>query len=93
MPAKPIIKKKTRFNDLGDASDDDQKPSAKPKPSTSEKHVRILPPHDHAADSDPLRNERPAFPAFYRVSHNEGASVYNNGEAVSFVIRLLKVIK
>jgi hypothetical protein len=29
----------------------------------------------------------PAFPAFYRVMQDEGAPVWNNGEAVSFVIR------
>lgn len=52
-----------------------------------EKHVRILPPHVRIADADPLRNEKAAFPAFYRVSEDDGASVYNNGDAITFEIR------
>lgn len=34
-------------------------------------------------------HDRPAFPAFYRVIKDAGAPVYNNGEAVSFVIRCI----
>lgn len=89
-PTKSAIKKEARFGEFSGSLLEDRKPAAATShPATREKHVRILPPHHHAADSDPLRNEKPAFPAFYRVIQDEGASVYNNGETVSFVIRVV----
>jgi E3 ubiquitin-protein ligase synoviolin len=45
------------------------------------RHVRIAEP--------PVQDEVPIFPAFYRVVKDEGASVWNNGEAVSFEIRVV----
>jgi hypothetical protein len=86
---KSSIKKEIRFGDFNDSSEEDKKPSATSRSTARGKHVRILPPHHHAADSDPLRNEKPAFPAFYSVTQDEGASVYNDGDAVSFVIRVV----
>lgn len=84
---KPIIKTESRSMEWSE--EDDKKPAAVSFAPRREKHVRIQLPHDHTADSDPLRNERPAFPAFYRITEDEGASVYNDGDAVSFVIRVV----
>ncbi len=86
LPSKPIMKKGVQTESW---SDEDKKPAAISSTPRREKHVRIQPPRHLAADSDPLRKERPAFPAFYRVIADEGASVYNDGDAVSFVIRVV----
>eukprot|EP00934_Nitzschia_sp_Nitz4_P008953 Nitzschia sp. Nitz4//scaffold194_size40385//30857//33466//NITZ4_007532-RA/size40385-processed-gene-0.3-mRNA-1//1//CDS//3329540340//8943//frame0 len=60
---------------------DDRKPAAR---SSQTKHVRILDPNETNQTTVP-----PAFPAFYRVVADEGAAVYNNGQAMSFVIRIV----
>jgi hypothetical protein len=62
-----------------------------------EKRVRIMPPQEEeeATTTPPrfgLQEEEEeataaAFAAFYRVVQDQGASVYNNGESVSFDIR------
>jgi hypothetical protein len=52
-----------------------------PRIHVMKRHVRIAEP--------PVQDEVPVFPAFYRVVQDEGASVWNNGEAVSFVIRVV----
>jgi hypothetical protein len=60
------------------------------------KRVRIVTPEVSATlapssfrDGFDDHHDRPAFPAFYRVVQDAGAPVYNDGEAVSFVIRLI----
>jgi E3 ubiquitin-protein ligase synoviolin len=62
-----------------------------PKPrAIREKRVRIMPPPPSQEEKPTTRfaqEEEYVFPAFYRVVQDQGASVYNNGEAVSFVIR------
>jgi E3 ubiquitin-protein ligase synoviolin len=61
------------------SEEEDQK-----KNSKREKRVRIVPPDDFYNPT-----EQPAFPAFYRVVQDQGASVYNDGSMVSFLIRLV----
>jgi E3 ubiquitin-protein ligase synoviolin len=55
-----------------------------------EENVRsFLPPNLRAAEADlgsPLI-EKGSLPAFYRVSEDDGAPVYNNGDAITFEIR------
>jgi hypothetical protein len=82
-PPKPILTGSGQSGESGNVDEDGMKPAAVRR----EKHVRILPPHMDYADSDPPRNEKHAFPAFYRVSEDDGASVYNNGDAITFEIR------
>jgi hypothetical protein len=60
------------------------------------KRVRIVTPEVSAATAASsshherfVDQSRPAFPAFYRVVRDAGAPVYNDGEAVSFVIRVI----
>lgn len=56
------------------------------------KRVRIVTPSrpTYTAKESPLVNQsKSAFPAFYRVVQDSGASVYNDGEEVSFVIRMI----
>jgi hypothetical protein len=52
------------------------------------KRVRIVTP---GLGIDPADStfDRPAFPAFYRVIQDAGASVYNDGQAVSFIMRVV----
>ena len=64
----------------------DRKPAAEHR----DKYVRTVPQSTagrSTVDSDALEDERPAFPAFYKVSEDDGASVYNNGEVITFEIR------
>ena len=65
------------------AEDDVRKPAAEHR----DKYVRTLPQNKNTVDSDALGFERPAFPAFYKVSEDDGAAVYNDGEAITFEIR------
>ena len=65
------------------AEDDVRKPAAEHR----DKYVRTLPQNKNTVDSDTLGFERPAFPAFYKVSEDDGAAVYNDGEAITFEIR------
>jgi hypothetical protein len=57
-------------------------------PTNRGKQVRVVTP-GLAMDSTDSSLDRPAFPAFYRVMQDAGASVYNDGEAVSFVMRVV----
>jgi E3 ubiquitin-protein ligase synoviolin len=68
-------------------SDDvDKKPAAR---TIREKRVRIVSPPSIPQQDFGNGDEAPAFPAFYRAVQDQGASVYNNGDSVSFVIRLV----
>ena len=69
---------------------------ASPQPKTPphmKKHVRITTPSAEEQVLYPNQFstvdevEYPVFPAFYRVAHDEGAPVWNDGDSVSFVIR------
>lgn len=62
----------------------------KPPPASPNrgKRVRIVDPSNQF-DHDFSNDSEPAFPAFYRVVQDKGASVYNDGDAVSFIIRIV----
>jgi E3 ubiquitin-protein ligase synoviolin len=64
------------------SEDEDDDEGTQTRPPTREKRVRIAAPPP--GGNDPNSN---VFPAFYRAVQDHGASVYNNGSAVSFVIR------
>ena len=66
--------------------DSDQKLPA--SPTNRGKRVRIVTP-GLGMESTDSSLDRPAFPAFYRVVQDAGASVYNDGEAVSFIMRVV----
>ena len=54
--------------------------------SSQAKHVSIDTPGTTPAHDNFASNERPAFPAFYRVVQDNGASVYHDGDSVSFIV-------
>ena len=63
----------------------DKKPAAN---STSRgKRVRIVTPGTVNGKPPPLDSS--VFPAFYRVAKDAGAAVYNDGDAISFAIRMI----
>ncbi|KAL3907418.1 MAG: hypothetical protein SGILL_008884 [Bacillariaceae sp.] len=68
----------------GDAGEIEKKPAA--IPSNRGKRVRIVTPGPKVQGS---LGDRAVFPAFYRVVQDAGAAVYNDGELVSFVIRVV----
>jgi hypothetical protein len=74
-----------------DVISDDGAGDRKLKPHVSfEENPRIIRMKRHVRIAEPpVQDEVPVFPAFYRVVQDEGASVWNNGEAVSFVIRVV----
>lgn len=63
----------------------DKKPSASSS-SLREKRVRIATPDDRRELSQAALD---AFPAFYRVVEDAGADVYNDGNSMCFVIRVV----
>jgi E3 ubiquitin-protein ligase synoviolin len=86
---RPIIKGAGATRSMSSSSED-AKPPATTRP-IREKRVRIVPPpqDDSSQTRTGEEDEAAAFPAFYRVVQDTGASVYNNGESVSFVIRVI----
>nr|BAT25232.1 host Der3 [Nitzschia sp. IriIs04] len=76
-----FLKPAPQYPSYADRTMDDRKPAAR---ALETKRVRILDPEENDQAAVP-----PAFPAFYRVVADEGAAVYNNGQAMSFVIRIV----
>jgi E3 ubiquitin-protein ligase synoviolin len=60
-------------------------------PASGENKVPMVPPTPNQKFDDSSKNidDSPAFPAFYRVTKDEGASAYNDGDSISFVIRIV----
>eukprot|EP00980_Cylindrotheca_fusiformis_P000094 scaffold19_cov114-Cylindrotheca_fusiformis.AAC.41 len=59
------------------------------KPAASDtREAKRVSSEDHHHHHDPS-SEHPAFPAFYRVTQDQGASVYNDGDMVSLVVRVI----
>jgi hypothetical protein len=81
-------------NNDDDEGDIDRKlpalvPSSSSASSNRDKRVRIVDPIMKYHDGSPSNDGQPAFPAFYRVVQDDGAPVYNDGDAISFVIRIV----
>lgn len=79
-------------DDIEDTDMDRKLPASVPSSSlspTSAKHVRIIDPEVKQNGESFSDDGRSAFPAFYRVVQDAGAAVYNDGDLVSFVIRIV----
>ena len=83
QPPRSIIKDTGRAG-VTFSDGDDRKPSV-----IREKRVHVVSPPPVPQQEFANGDDRPAFPAFYRVVQDQGASVYNNGKSVSFMIRLV----
>ena len=68
-----------------DTNEPDRKKPAAAATTTSTQDKEIPSPVSTSPD-DFVNNERPAFPAFYRVAQDTGASIYNDGVTVSFIV-------
>ena len=92
VPSPPINRKDNEENDM-DRKLPASVPSASPVISpNSSKRVRIIDPvlnYQSRDGESSLDDGEAAFPAFYRVVQDDGASVYSDGDPVSFIVRIV----